>query len=160
VTAPLDPAALARRALPRGVPTIVAAMLLALAAPSPARAAPARPGAAPGAASRLGIRVTALRLTAAGYMVDVRYRVTDPARAKAFLGRRSGELFLVDEASGARLAVPTTPKLGALRQRAAGEVRTDRDYFVLFANPGRQLRPGAKVTLVAGGARVPHLAVE
>jgi hypothetical protein len=135
-------------------------MLLALAVPSPARAAPARTGAAPGVANRLGIRITALRLTAGGYMVDVRYRVSDPARAKGFLARKSKDLFLVDEATGMRLGVPSTPKLGALRQRANGDVRTDRDYFVLFANPGRRLQPGAKVTLVAGNMRIRNLSLE
>jgi hypothetical protein len=148
---------------------LLAAALLAL-SPAPARGAPvARPGAtaAPAAAARadratrkLGIRITALRLTAAGAMVDLRYRVTDAARARAFLARKHQELFLVDEGTGARLRVPTTPKLGPLRQRVQGEVRTDRDYFALFANPGRQLRRGDRVTMVAGDVSIPHLAVE
>jgi hypothetical protein len=111
-------------------------------------------------ANRLGLRITALRLTAAGYMIDLRYRVSDPARAKAFLADRSKDLFLVDQATGVRLAVPTTPKLGALRQRASAELRTDRDYAVLFANPGRRLQPGAKVTLVAGNMRIRNLSLE
>jgi hypothetical protein len=141
---------------------LAAALSLGLALPAAARAAPARPGARPGAAAaaKLGIRITALRVTAGGYMIDVRYRVSDPARAKAFLAQKSKDIFLVDEATGARLGVPNTPKLGALRQRANGDVKTDRDYFVLFANPGRLLQPGAKVTLVAGGERIRHLAVD
>jgi hypothetical protein len=126
------------------------------AAPSAARRSPARAE----AAKELGIRITALRLTAAGYMVDVRYRVTDPVRAKRLVERKSRELFLVDEATGMRLAVPNTPKLGTLRQRPTGELRTDRDYFVLFANPGRHLRQGDRVTLVAGATRIAHLALE
>jgi hypothetical protein len=144
------------RALP-GL-ALAAALSLGLALPAPVGAAPARPGAA--AAGKLGIRITALRITAGGYMVDVRYRVSDPARAKAFLAQKSKDIFLVDEATGARLGVPNTPKLGTLRQRANGHVETDRDYFVMFANPGRRLQPGAKVTLVAGGERIRHLAVE
>jgi hypothetical protein len=112
-------------------------------------------------AKKLGIRITALRLTAAGYMVDVRYRITDAGRAsKTFLGRKHDELFLVDEATGMRFAVPTTPKLGALRQRPKGDGEADREYFVFFANPGRHLRAGDKVTLVAGNVRIPHLALE
>jgi hypothetical protein len=152
VTAPVAPL---RRPLAGLV--LAAALSLGLAPPTAARAAPARPAAA---AAKLGIRITALRLTAAGYMVDVRYRVSDPARAKAFLAQKSQDLFLVDEATGVRLGVPNTPKLGTLRQRANGKVETDRDYFVMFANPGRRLQPGSKVTLVAGGERIRHLAVE
>jgi hypothetical protein len=143
-----------RRALPRLA--LAAALSLGLALPAAVRAAPARPA----AAAKLGIRITALRITAGGYMIDVRYRVSDPARAKAFLAQKSKDIFLVDEATGARLGVPNTPKLGTLRQRANGDVKTDRDYFVMFANPGRRLQPGAKVTLVAGGERIRHLAVE
>jgi hypothetical protein len=152
-------------------PLAVAILVAVAVVPSPAQgeAAPAAkaPAPAPRSAARaqapgkkLGIHITALRLTAAGYMVDVRYRVTDPERAKTFAGGKHTEVFLVDEATGTRLAVPTTPKLGPLRQRLKGDVRSDREYFVLFANPGRQLRPGNQVTLVAGNVRIPHLAVE
>jgi hypothetical protein len=153
-------------------PVLVVASLLAATAPAPvdgasASPAPAAPASArsarseaPGPGKKLGIRIKALRLTAGGYMVDVRYRVMDRARAKTFLARKDAELFLVDEATGRRFAVPTTSKLGALRQRPGGEVRTDRDYFVLFANPGRHLRAGDKVTLVAGEVKVAHLALE
>lgn len=154
------------------VAPLAVSMLVAVAIPSPAQgesapAAKAAPAPAPRSAARaqapgkkLGIHITALRLTAAGYMVDVRYRVTDPERAKTFAGGKHTEVFLVDEATGTRLGVPTTPKLGPLRQRLKGDVRSDREYFVLFANPGRQLRPGNQVTLVAGNVRIPHLAVQ
>jgi hypothetical protein len=152
---------------------LLVASLVAAALPRAAQAADAEPGKAAQPAARssaasarplakkLGIRITALRLTAAGYMVDVRYRITDPGRAaKTFLGRKHDELFLVDEATGMRFAVPTTPKVGALRQRPKADVPTDREYFVFFANPGRHLRQGNKVTLVAGDVKIPHLALE
>lgn len=113
----------------------------------------------PGAPPDPGIRVTALRLTAFGYMLDLRYRVTDPARAKALLDRRE-PAYLVDEASGMKLAVPATPKLGRLRQGTRQGGDPGRDYFVFFANPGRSLQPGAKVTLMAGDVRIPHLIVQ
>ena len=110
------------------------------------------------AAEDPGIRVESLRLTAADYMLDLRFRITDPERAAPFFSRKT-ELQLVDEASGARLAVPNTPKLGKLRQVARKDM-TDRNYFVLFANPGRFLKPGSRVTLVAGDTRISGLTVE
>jgi hypothetical protein len=55
--------------------------------------------------------------------------------------------------------VPSTPKLGKLRQ-AARHGMTDRSYFVLFANPGRFLKAGSRVTLVAGDTRIGGLTVE
>jgi hypothetical protein len=105
-----------------------------------------------------GIRVESLRLTAADYMLDLRYRITDPERAAAFLSRKT-DLQLVDPVSGARLAVPNTPKLGKLRQVARKDM-TDRSYFMLFANPGRYLKAGSQVILVAGDTRIGHLTVE
>lgn len=105
-----------------------------------------------------GIRVESLRLTAADYMLDLRYRITDPERAAAFFSRKT-EIQLVDPVSGARLAVPTTPKLGRLRQVARKDM-PDRTYFVLFANPGRYLKAGSQVTLVAGDTHIAQLRVE
>jgi hypothetical protein len=105
-----------------------------------------------------GIRVESLRLTAADYMLDLRFRITDPERAAPFFNRKT-EFQLLDPASGARLAVPNTPKLGKLRQVARKDM-PDRSYFVLFANPGRHLKAGSQVTLVAGDTRIDQITVE
>jgi hypothetical protein len=105
-----------------------------------------------------GIRIESLRLTAADYMLDLRFRITDPERAAPFFSRKT-ELQLVDPVSGARLAVPNTPKLGKLRQVAHKDM-PDRSYFVLFANPGRYLKAGSQVTLVAGDTHIAQLTVE
>ncbi len=105
-----------------------------------------------------GIRIESLRLTAADYMLDLRFRVTDPDRAAPFFSRKT-EFELVDLASGARLAVPDTPKLGKLRQ-VARKGMNDRSYFVLFANPGRYLKAGSQVMLVAGETRIGPFTVE
>lgn len=111
-----------------------------------------------GAVGDPGIRVESLRLTAADYMLDLRFRVTDPERAAPFFSRKT-ELQLVEPVSGARFAVPDTPKLGKLRQVARKDM-TDRSYFVLFANPGRYLKAGSRVILVAGDTRIGELTVE
>ncbi len=118
---------------------------------------PAEP-AAPAAAGDLGIRVESLRLTAADYLLDLRLRITDPERAAPFFSRKT-EILLVDPASGARLAVPNTPKLGRLRQ-VAREGRAGRSYFMLFANPGQYVKPGARLDLVVDGRRLEGLRVE
>lgn len=133
----------------------LAAFLAAGCAATPDRAALTPP---PEAVGDAGIRVESLRLTAADYMLDLRFRVTDPERAAPFFSRKT-ELQLVDPVSGARLAVPNTPKLGKLRQ-VARKGMPDRSYFVLFANPGRFLKAGSQVTLVAGDTHVARLTVE
>lgn len=139
---------------------LAAAGLLALAGCAAHRSSAA---AAAGGRGRVeeaaGIRIEALRLSAAGTMLDFRYRVIDQARAAGLLDGRQHPYLL--DGRGARLGVPETPILGLLRQTARnGKVSPDHTYFVLFANPGRFLRPGDQVTLVVGDARVTDLTVE
>ncbi len=140
---------------------LAAVGLLAALAGCAARRSPAVPAA--GGRGRIeaaaGIRVEALRLSAAGTMLDLRYRVVDPSRAAALLDGRQRPYLL--DGRGARLGVPVTPILGSLRQTARnGKVSPDHTYFVLFANPGRYLRPGDQVTLMVGDARLTNLVVE
>lgn len=110
--------------------------------------------------SKLGIRTEGLRLSAAGYMLDFRYRVIDPVKAAPLLDKKIRP-YLLDDASGAQLAVPDTAKLGQLRTTGRNKVvHGDRDYFILFANPGRFVQAGNKMTLVMGDMRLEDLTVE
>jgi len=111
-----------------------------------------------GSADALGIEVEGIRLSAAGYMLDVRYRVLDPVKAAPLLDPKI-QPYLLDEASGAQLAVPDAPKVGRLRATSRNKVITGRTYYMLFANPGRYLKAGSKVTVVAGDARISDLTV-
>lgn len=108
---------------------------------------------------RLGIRMEGLRLSAAGYILDLRYRVLDPARAAPLLDKKIRP-YLLDGASGAQLGVPDTAKLGQLRTTGRNKVVPDQDYFILFANPGRFVQPGARMTLVMGDVRIENLVVQ
>ena len=110
------------------------------------------------AAAKLGVEVTALRLSAAGYMLDLRYRIVDTAKATALLDRKVAP-YLIEQVSGARLMVPNTPKLGPLRQTGKS-ANSHRTRFVFFANPGRFIKAGDKVTLVAGNTKIGNLIVE
>lgn len=108
---------------------------------------------------RLGIKIVGLRRSSAGYMLDFRYRVLDPVKAAALLDRKISP-HLVDEASGAQLGVPDAPKVGQLRPTSRNNVIPGRDYYILFANPGRYLNAGSKVTLIAGDVQIRNLTVE
>jgi hypothetical protein len=112
----------------------------------------------PPADAESGIEVVALRLSAAGNMLDLRYRIKDPVRAAAFLDRHA-DRYLIAQATGAQLRVPSSPKVGALRQ-APQNPDPQRVCFTLFANPGRQVRSGDRVTLAVGACRIPDLVVE
>lgn len=108
---------------------------------------------------RLGIKFSSVRLSAAGNMLDLRYRVVDPLKAAPLFDRKVRP-YLLDESSGAAFGVPDSPKLGQLRStRRNSDAVTDRDYHILFANPGHLLQAGQKVSLVIGDIRVENLVV-
>lgn len=109
-------------------------------------------------AAEYGIEVVAMRRSAAGYMLDLRYRIVDPERARAFLDR-SQRPYLIDEATGAQFRVPTSPKVGTLRQ-VPQKPDPQRTYFILFSNPQRFIQPGSHVTLVADDCRLEGIVVE
>jgi hypothetical protein len=105
-----------------------------------------------------GIKITSLRVSAAGYVLDFRYRVLAPDKA-ALLSDRKLKPVLIHEKSGSKLAVPAAPKIGSLRQAPRKLIR-DRIYFILFSNPGQLVKAGDKVTVVIGDFRAEHLTVE
>jgi hypothetical protein len=127
----------------------------ACAAPAPA----VREAAAPGAADALGVKVEGVRLSAAGYMLDFRYRVVDADKARALFERKARPL-LVDAATGLQLGVPNAPKLGQLRATGPRNVKENRTYSMLFANPGRHVERGTTLAFVIGEARIDGLTVE
>lgn len=107
-------------------------------------------------ADRWGIKIESLRLTAAGYMLDFRFRVLDAAKAAPLFVRRIKPL-LRDDASGAVVAVPVPPKTGALR--SSNDPKEGRTYFMFFANPGRFIKKHRKVTVTIGEFSVSGLVV-
>jgi hypothetical protein len=106
---------------------------------------------------RWGIQIIGIRQTAAGYMLDFRYRVTDPEKAAPLFVRKT-KPYLIDQASGAKFAVPNPPKTGPLR--TSDPPQANRIYFIFFGNPGKYIKPGNKVTVVIGDFRVENLVVE
>uniref|UniRef100_A0A831U0L1 Uncharacterized protein n=1 Tax=Geobacter metallireducens TaxID=28232 RepID=A0A831U0L1_GEOME len=104
-----------------------------------------------------GVKVLRISLTAEGQMLDFRYRVLDAEKAKSLFSRQH-KAYLIDEATGARFLVPESPKIGALR--TTREPKPDRNYFIIFVNPGRYVKKGNKVTVVIGDFRAEHLVVE
>lgn len=106
----------------------------------------------------LGIESVAIRQTSAGYMLDYRYKVVDPALAAVMLNRKN-KPYLMHEASGKVLAVPVTAKVGPLRQSTL-KPEAGRIYFMMFGNAGKLVRPGDRVTLIVGQHRIEHLTVE
>jgi hypothetical protein len=120
-------------------------------------AAPGQGSGGPQRIERYGIQVEGLRLSAHGYMLDLRYRVTDPAKAAPLLDAHK-QVQLFDDLRHARLGVPESPVIGGMRQTSRNHVvHTDRDYFVLFVNPGRAVKAGDTLQLAIDGQRIATL---
>lgn len=105
-----------------------------------------------------GIEVIAIRTTAAGSMLDFRFKVLDKEKAMPFF-REDLKPHLVDEQSGAVLQVPVPAKGGPMRPTSR-DPREGITYFMLFANPGSFVAVGNPVTLVIGDLRVENLVVQ
>ena len=105
-----------------------------------------------------GVEIQAVRLTAAEYMLDFRYRVLDADKAAPILDRRIKPHAIV-ERTGVKLQVPISSKLGPLRGTEV-HPQAGRNYMTLFANPSRHVKRGDLITIVVGDFSVEHLAVE
>jgi hypothetical protein len=152
-----DGVARPRRHLALLVIALAAGLQLAGCATAPP---PAAPVAAAPSENDYGIRVEALRLSAAGAMLDFRYSVLDPEKAAPILDGRM-KPYLLDEARSAKLGVPESPVLGRVRQTARNnKILTGRTYFIMFGNPGHAVRSGDKVTLLLGDLRITDLQVQ
>ncbi|HSH12320.1 MAG TPA: hypothetical protein VLA15_01175 [Desulfurivibrionaceae bacterium] len=106
---------------------------------------------------KTGIRIIDVRQASAGYMLDFRYVVEEPIRAKLMFDRATIP-YLIHEASGARFMVPNPGKVGPLRATTM-EPAEGNQYYIFFANPGRYVKPGDLVTVVMGNRRFEHLVV-
>jgi hypothetical protein len=104
-----------------------------------------------------GIDIIGVHPVSSGYMLRFDYRVVDPERA-AVLRDRTARPYLIDERTRTALAVPTMENVGELRQVAPLE--TDRTYYMIFGNPGKLVKPGSRVTLVAGPFRAEGMVVK
>jgi hypothetical protein len=104
-----------------------------------------------------GIDILGVKPVSSGYMLAFRYKILDPAKAR-LLNERKQKAYLIDEASGTVLAVPAMENIGELR--AATTPQLDRSYFMIFGNPGRLVKSGARVSVVAGDFKIQGLVVE
>lgn len=105
-----------------------------------------------------GIQVQGVRLSAANYMLDFRYKVVDADKAARFINPRM-KTYLEVESNGARMLVPSSSKVGALRQTRS-KIIQGRSYFVFFANPGHYVKAGEKVRVVMGDLVAGNLTVQ
>ena len=128
---------------------------------SPAKAASPEPARHPREKTFMkrqwGVEVLYVRQTAAGYMLEFRYKVLDAEKAKPLFERQTKPV-LTHAESGAKLIVPTPAKTGALRN--SNPPVAGRTYWMFFANPGKLVKPGQHVSIEIGEFRVDGLVVK
>jgi len=108
-------------------------------------------------ALRYGVDHLQVRSLSSGASLEFRYRVLDAQKAKTLNDKRAAP-YLIDWKTGAKLTVPTVEKIGVLRQTPTPE--PGHEYWMVFANPGKLVRPGDRVDVVAGPVRLEGLIVE
>jgi hypothetical protein len=126
------------------------------AAPAATNAAAATVPSSPRSATPLfkndvyGVEVMGAHVSSAGYVIDVRYKVLDAAKAAPMLDRQVRPV-LINEANNERFYVPQPPIVGALRQTSRNQnIVPGKVYFMLFANPDKRIKNGDKLTLMVG----------
>ena len=104
-----------------------------------------------------GVEVLWVRQTAAGYMLEFRYKVLDAEKAKPLFDRQVKPV-LIHEETGSRMMVPAPAKVGALRN--SNPPKAGKTYWIFFANPGRYVQPGDRVSIQIGDYLQQHLIVQ
>lgn len=104
-----------------------------------------------------GVEVLWVRQTAAGYMLEFRYKVLDAEKAKPLFNRQTKPV-LIHEKTGSKMMVPAPAKVGALRNSNTPKAGTT--YWIFFANPGKYIKPGDQVSIQIGDYLQQHLTVQ
>lgn len=152
---PAMPAASAPASAETAAPAKSAASDKPAAAQAPARTASASISSPPSAVPLFkndvyGVEVMGAHISGSGYVIDVRYRVVDAAKAAPMLDRKVRPV-LINEGNGERFYVPQPPIIGSLRQTSRNNnVIVGKVYFMLFANPDKRIKNGDKLSLLVG----------
>jgi hypothetical protein len=106
---------------------------------------------------RWGIDEISVRSVSSGSGVEFRYKVIDPYKA-AVLNDIKATPVLKDQESGQKLSVPQLENVGSLRQVAPPVA--GKEYWMVFQDPRRQVKPGHHVDIAVGVVHLTGLTVE
>jgi len=90
-----------------------------------------------------GVRVTLIAVTAAGGMVDFRFKVTDVEKAKKAL--QEGKLLPYLTVVGSNVSLKPAPETLQDMKLENGLV-----YYILYGNNGNLVKPGTPVSVIIG----------
>ncbi len=107
---------------------------------------------AAGLMERTGVRIEHLAATGGGGLLDLRYQVADPGKAATIHD---------PETPPALVHEPTGVVIDGLfmGHNMAGRTKAGVIYPLIFSNPGTLVRPGDRVSVVLGDARVGQIRV-
>jgi hypothetical protein len=140
---------------PTPAPTVARVRRSAARKPAPAPAPAPRPATLE---EHWGIQVDSLRLSMGNSIVDLRYKILDPAKA-AQLANGKTPSYIIDRATGTKLIMPTPPKEGAFPP-TSHKLVAGKTYFSMVSNRGGTLKSGSQVTVVVGGSEATNLTLE
>jgi hypothetical protein len=90
-----------------------------------------------------GMRITLIAVTAAGGMVDFRFKVTDVEKAKKIL--QDGKLLPSLMVAGSNVSLKPAPETLQDLKLENGLV-----YYILYSNTGNLVKPGTPVSVLIG----------
>ena len=107
-----------------------------------------------------GVQIISTGFTDSGYWIEFRFRVFDPDKAAALFDNMKDTYLELDKDQKVRLWVPDSELADAqpINHRDRN-VQAGNIYGLMFANPKGLVKPGQKVTLVAGEFKAEHMTV-
>ncbi len=106
---------------------------------------------------RWGVIIQGIKFAAAGHMLDFRFRITDPGKSATLMDPKN-KPFATIEGKDIKLEVPNVPRIGALRQKTQ-QAKKGMTLAILFANPGKMVTTGQKLTITIGDFSIEHIPV-
>jgi hypothetical protein len=107
--------------------------------------------------STWGVEIVGVKSVESGSLLRFSYRVLDAEKARPLNDKKSTPV-LYDLTTHSRLEVPSMEKVGQLRQSSA--VEPGHIYWMVFSNPERYVKPGARVDIKIGNFLAQGLLVE
>jgi hypothetical protein len=99
------------------------------------------------------IEVVHCRLAPSNEFLDIRFRIYGAAT----FDPDPSSTYLIDEGTGEKYYIMLLQRIGKLAETRSPEETAV--HSIMFRNIDRKLKPGARVTLVAGGLRQEHVVV-
>jgi hypothetical protein len=105
-----------------------------------------------------GIQPVFFRVTAQGYMMEFRYKILDPEKAK-ILSVNKDLPTLLSGKSQARFKVPYGATVGYLKSNRKF-LKKGKNYIIMFSNDNQHMLPGDKVRIQIGNEVSPFITID